>query len=269
MGYEENEFLNAYDENRKEQNSELIDSNPLAFVIKKFVESAYNSSIYDFGKNDNDKITLFEGSPLRLLEIIGPIARVEGIDTTQKDWPKNRNWLVKRINLAKSTLKQTFGIEIVVYRDSSNSSILRIEKNISGISGKHKISPEIQNLSPYFDKLSPGDSNISPVLNPDLSTKLTKTGDTGDTGDNKAMIARESKKDTLDKNAKENIPIKQVYKTPVNSKLYENEIELQRMIKERGLYRKYPGSDKWACPNCNDSDDRFYMVNHICRMNKK
>ncbi len=39
IGYKENEFLDTYDENRRTQNSEIVDSNPLAFVIKKFVES--------------------------------------------------------------------------------------------------------------------------------------------------------------------------------------------------------------------------------------
>jgi hypothetical protein len=40
-------------------------------------------------------------------------------------------------------------------------------------------------------------------------------------------------------------------------------------IKGRGLYRKWPGADIWACPNCNDSDDIHYMADHPCRMNKK
>lgn len=49
----------------------------------------------------------------------------------------------------------------------------------------------------------------------------------------------------------------------------ERQKEIERKIKERDLYRKWSGSDTWACPNCNDSGDKFYMVDHICRMNKK
>ena len=38
MGHKENEFFDAYYNNIKLQNSEVIDSNPVAFAIKKFVE---------------------------------------------------------------------------------------------------------------------------------------------------------------------------------------------------------------------------------------
>ncbi len=94
---------------------------------------------------------------------------------------------------------------------------------------------------------SPADSNLSPVQNTDLSTKSTEIGDTGDTGHN------------IDKTNQESS----------NLKLYRNELELQKKIKERELYRRWPGSDTWACPNCNDSGDKFHMVNHLCRRNKK
>ena len=38
LGYKENEFLKAYYNNIGFQNNEVIESNPLAFAIKKLVE---------------------------------------------------------------------------------------------------------------------------------------------------------------------------------------------------------------------------------------
>lgn len=52
-------------------------------------------------------------------------------------------------------------------------------------------------------------------------------------------------------------------------KVLERQNEIEKKIKERGLYKKWPGSDIRACPSCNDSGDKFYMVDHICKNNKK
>ena len=61
MGYKENEFLTAYCNNIKFQNAEVIDSNPVAFAIKKLVEKL------DL-ENASTNTILFEGPPLKLLE---------------------------------------------------------------------------------------------------------------------------------------------------------------------------------------------------------
>jgi hypothetical protein len=65
----------------------------------------------------------------------------------------------------------------------TNTSIIKIEKNNSGISGEHTLSPENENLSPYLDSLSPVSNELTPVENQDLSTKSNNSGDTGHTGD--------------------------------------------------------------------------------------
>ena len=49
----------------------------------------------------------------------------------------------------------------------------------------------------------------------------------------------------------------------------ERENEVEAKIKEKQLYRKWPGSDTWACSNCNESNDKWYMLEHICKMNKE
>ena len=45
----------------------------------------------------------------------------------------------------------------------------------------------------------------------------------------------------------------------------EGEKEVEDKIKEKQLYRKWPGSDTWACPNCNETGDKWYMVEHCAK----
>jgi hypothetical protein len=63
-----------------------------------------------------------------------------------------------------------------------------IERNISGISGEHNLSPVNESLSPYLDKLSPVSKGLSPEETEDLSTRSNETGDSGDTGDKSSIV---------------------------------------------------------------------------------
>ena len=62
-------------------------------------------------------------------------------------------------------------------------SIIKTEKNNSGNSAEHSISPENESLSPYCDSLSPVSDKLSPENILESSTKSTTTGDKGDTRD--------------------------------------------------------------------------------------
>jgi hypothetical protein len=196
MGYKENEFLNAYYNNIGFQNSEIVDSNPLGLAIKKFVE--INSV--------NDKITLFEGTPKELLDRLNTIAAQEDIDRSLRDWPHNRNWLIKRLKTIKSNLHKVLGIKISIGRDSkTNTSIIKIEKNNSGNSGEHNISPENEDLSPYLDGLSPVSNELSPEDKEDLSIKHDESGNSGDNGDKSDHIVEDNDKED---NTRENLDSK-------------------------------------------------------------
>ncbi len=81
-------------------------------------------------------------------------------------------------------MQQEIEIEIKIERDSKNTSIIKIVKNDSDVSGEHKISPENESLSPYFDSLSPVSNKLSPEEYHDLSTKSDDSGDTGNKSDN-------------------------------------------------------------------------------------
>lgn len=52
-------------------------------------------------------------------------------------------------------------------------------------------------------------------------------------------------------------------------KVLEYNKKVEGQVNDRGLYRKWPRADTWACPYCKDNGDKWYMVEHICKMNKK
>ena len=181
LGYKENEFLKAYYNNIGFQNNEVIEFNPLAFAIKKLVEYASETMI------------IFEGTPSELLERLNQIFIDEKINTADRGWPKDRKWVVKRINTIKSNLQKGLGIKISIDRNTKNNTfIIKIEKNISG---EHKLSPENESLSPYFDSLTPVSDELSPEVKEDLSTKSNSSGDTGHTGDKSIYVIEDKYKE--------------------------------------------------------------------------
>ena len=88
-------------------------------------------------------------------------------------------------------------------------------KFISGNSGEHKISPDNENLSPYFDSLSPVLIKLSPEENRNLSTKTNNSGDTGHTGD-KLNHIMEGKND-VGNNSNSSIITDQCINCPITS----------------------------------------------------
>lgn len=176
LGYREGEFLQAYYNNIGFQNTEVIDSNPVAFVIKRFVEYSCNSS-------KNDKI--FIGSSIDLLNKLTEIAIEEKINTSQKDWPKDVKWLVRRIRIVKSNLQKALKIRINIERDSkSNTSIISMVKNDSAYSDENNMSPKVHNLTSSLKCISPVESSLSPLNKDKLCSKKPSNGENGENGDN-------------------------------------------------------------------------------------
>ena len=52
-------------------------------------------------------------------------------------------------------------------------------------------------------------------------------------------------------------------------KVLESEKQIEDKIKEKQINKQWPGYDNWACPNCNISGDKWYMLEHLCKMNNK
>jgi hypothetical protein len=65
------------------------------------------------------------------------------------------------MNIIKTNLQKGLGIKITIDRNTKNNiSIIKIEKNNSGNSGEHNISPAIV-LSPYIKKSTKKQRSIS------------------------------------------------------------------------------------------------------------
>ena len=90
LGYEQDDFLSAYEENIGMQNAEALKESPVASAIMVFME---------------DKAE-WEGFSSHLLGELETIAQNEKIDIRSRDWPKAANSLSRRLNEAKANLSE-------------------------------------------------------------------------------------------------------------------------------------------------------------------
>ena len=126
------------------------------------------------------------------MRVLNEIATENAINTNSRDWPRDLKWLIRRINTIKSNLQQELGITIDIRRNTTtNTSIIKIDKNDSGISGEHNLTPKNESLSPYLEDLSPVSDQLSPTETDGLSTKSDEAGDSGDIGDKSNMAPEE------------------------------------------------------------------------------
>jgi hypothetical protein len=168
MGYKKLEFINAYYDNIGRQNIEAIENHPLSQAIMKYFES-------------NPHVGGLLAYPKRILEILEMTALEHGIDTNQRLWPRNVNWLTKRLNQISSNLLEGLGIEVTVTRTTAAKH--------SPPGGKYNMSSvKLRKISPV-SPVSPGSNNLEGV-------QEQSTGQTGDTGD----ISGEIKDDDDTKN---------------------------------------------------------------------
>ncbi len=54
-----------------------------------------------------------------------------------------------------------------------------------------------------------------------------------------------------------------------NTTTIENGIEILPLNNTEKIYRKWKGGDIWGCINCNDRGDKWYMLKHPCKNNKR
>jgi hypothetical protein len=124
MGYEDNEFIEAFRRNVKLQNEAAVEDSAIAQTIIAFME---------------DKQT-WEGTPTELLGLLEAVAPTLSINTkNQKVWPSKPNVLTRRLKYIISNLKE-FGIN-VRHADSSTTKNKRlcIEKIIKKEDAKSSI----------------------------------------------------------------------------------------------------------------------------------
>lgn len=113
LGYEDNEFLNAYYENISNQNDEVIESSPVAEALLLLM--------FEMEKE------YWEGSPTRLYrELTDIIDQIKPELKRSKEWPKASNKLTSILNSVANNLREK-GIEVITgERDSHGNRIIKI-----------------------------------------------------------------------------------------------------------------------------------------------
>jgi hypothetical protein len=203
LGYKPLEFLNAYFENIGEQNIEIVEANPLADAISKFIDY---------------EVTSWISSPQTFINHLKDFADKNNIDSSK--FPKNPQVISRKLNKIKSNLREGLSIEVIVDRITAgkgnkkqlNTAIIKIlkippippispvSKNDEGNEGKN-----IRDIEKIGDNTS-SDNKISPVIENQNHTQNTsnidKNGGIGDTGGickSLPQVTRIDKKNISDK----------------------------------------------------------------------
>ena len=172
-----------------------------------------------------------KGTTTELLTELDAIAENMMINIKSKSWPKAPNLLSRRINEARTNLRE-IGILIERSSDSSNTRVLTIRK----VSPVSSLSPRDQNQTQLFTKASgdSGDDTASISLKNINETHPTypKSSDIDDKGDTLHTLGT-SVANTQDK---------------IN----------------RNIYR-LGHTDTWACQLCDWKGDKWLMQKHPCK----
>lgn len=110
LGYQKQEFLDAYYSNIQAQNREALEGSPIGELIIRFME-------------DRQK---WRGGPSGLLNELDAIAEEHKINTKNKSYPKAANVLTRRINEIKTNLLDE-GIFFTTGRDEKGRRFITLE----------------------------------------------------------------------------------------------------------------------------------------------
>ena len=254
MGYNELEFINAYYDNIGKQNIEAIEANPLSQAVAKFCEEQ---------QIENKEQSSWEGSNRELLEQLQTVADGNGINTSQKKWPKATNSLTKRLNQIRSNLLEGLGICITISRDNKkNISIIRIEKKPpippEPQKDENQAQNEVQNIG---GTLTCGGSIPPTGKEPptyDLENQAQKT-DSGGIGGSGGILSTimEGQEQTNDEDENE----RKHSMEPNNNNHHHS---LSSIAKSKSIYR-LGHSDTFGCHNCKQKGDKWFMQKHFCQ----
>ena len=109
MGYEAMSFVEAYRENRNEQNIVAVSENIVGSLFVKFFNS-YESEV------GTDPV--FTGQPDAMHKLLVEFAEQNDININYRQFPKTAEVLVKKLKDIKSNLKEGFNIIVKIERDS-------------------------------------------------------------------------------------------------------------------------------------------------------
>ena len=106
MGRGSQAFLQAYDANVARQNEAAVGASPVAQAVLSFMESRDS----------------WQGTPSELLGHLEEAAQHLRIDTRDRGWPKNPNWLTRRLREVEPNLR-ALGLEVVLGRPGPNQPL--------------------------------------------------------------------------------------------------------------------------------------------------
>ena len=106
LGYSQEEFLAAFDQNMRIRNEEVLANNPVGMLVVVLMEETRE----------------WEGQPTQLLKKLNQLAEKHGVNKKNRYWPKAAHALTRRLNEISSNLAAA-GIELVTDRDSQQRSI--------------------------------------------------------------------------------------------------------------------------------------------------
>jgi hypothetical protein len=120
IGYDGLAFIEAYANNRNQQNLVAVEENIIASIFVKY---------YRDYETKNNLSSTFVGSPEVLHKALVDFAQENEININSRQFPKAPNILVKKLKTIKSNLKDGYGIIVDTDRDSYSNSIITIYRN--------------------------------------------------------------------------------------------------------------------------------------------
>jgi hypothetical protein len=108
MGYNDMEFIKAYEENKNIKTETVLADSPVAQAIIKLVESSD-----------------FIGRASQLLQKLEPIAQELGTNTKGKTWPKSASTLSRKLNELKTNLLES-GIQVYTIIENTRTKVSSI-----------------------------------------------------------------------------------------------------------------------------------------------
>jgi hypothetical protein len=255
MGKKPLEFINAYYENIGRQNIEAVESHPLAHAVAKYFEEQ---------EGDEGQERAIEGSSMKVLEALEIFAQSHKISTDNKQWPKSPSALSRRLNQIRSNLLEGLGIQVTISRttttkDKNKSKVNTASIEIRKIPPMSPMPPAEQNhegkyskttgdISSTGDIISPADK-IPPVENGQNHAQKSAAGGIGDIGGILPTLMEEQQTKTTE---------------AYTGNECNNSLQSSSSGEPNSIYR-LGHSDTFACHNCKQKGDKWFMQTHYCK----
>ena len=125
MGYKDNELVEAYNENEGLQLDEVLNSNPVATVLIKYMAN--------LAETKPKPILELKLTATKWLNELKTQAEIMGVDTRYKYWPKIASQLTLRLKELKKSLVAA-GIEVEwSFNSKTKERNIRIRNSVVGV----------------------------------------------------------------------------------------------------------------------------------------